>query len=367
MKKDKILFIKKYSANPKFMTNDFEILSEKYDVILNNVKTTNNIFIIFTLIKEFFYLLFNIWRYKAVYIWFADYHSFLPVLFARLAGKKSVICAGGYECTYIPEINCGVFTNVSFSKRIRAFCVTYSLKKCSLILPVDESLIENTNNYIYSDIPGKSPLRDGIKNFIPDIKTPMETLYLGYHTDVFKRTVDSPKANTVISAGLIVNDDEYRRKGFDILVRAAGVMKDVKFVLIGLNEEFCSKLAALNLKNIELHNIVSYDKLIEEYSKAKVFAQISMFEGMPSTICEAMMCECIPVGSDVNGIPNIIGNTGILVHKKSSEEVIKSLYEALALGDENGKKARQRIIENFSLEKRKIRLHQILDKLLQKS
>lgn len=364
MKKEKLLFVKKYDTNPKFMTNDLEILSGEYNVKLNNVKTTANALIILSLIKEFFYLLFNIWKYRLVYIWFADYHSFLPVLFAKLTGKKSIICAGGYECTYIPEINCGVFTKTSLSKRIRAFCVSFSLKNCSLILPVHESLIQNTNNYIYSDIPNKAPLKDGIKNFIPVIKTPMETLYLGYDSNIFMKTSNVPKENTVISAGLIVNDDEYRRKGFDLLVEAAKLMKNVRFVLIGVNDEFYDQINSMNIPNIELYKIVSYDKLIEEYSKAKVFAQISMFEGMPSTICEAMMCECIPVGSDVNGIPKIVEDTGKLVHKKNTADVINALSSALEMDNAYGQKAREHILKEFPFELRKHKLLNIISKLL---
>ena len=49
----------------------------------------------------------------------------------------------------------GVFTNATISKAVRAFCVRFSLKHCNYILPVDETLIEYTNNYIvpfhYSD------------------------------------------------------------------------------------------------------------------------------------------------------------------------------------------------------------------------
>src|SRR5688572_13261566 len=140
-KRDSLLFVKKYNTNPKFISNDLAILSTEYTVKVNNVRTTNNLSILGALTKEFFYLLFNMWHFKLVYIWFADYHSFLPVLFSRLFRKKSVICAGGYECTYIPEINCGVYTSASVSKRIRAFCTSFSLRNCSLILPVDESLI----------------------------------------------------------------------------------------------------------------------------------------------------------------------------------------------------------------------------------
>lgn len=363
MPKDKVLFVKKYNTNPKFITNDIEILSEKYYVRINNVKTTNNLLIILTLVKEFLFLLFNIWRFKTIYIWFADYHSFLPILFSKIFKKKSIICAGGYECTYIPEINCGVFTKSTISKRVRNFCTAYSLRNCSLILPVDESLIENVNTYIYSDVNAKEPLRDGIKNFVT---TPakIETIYLGYDANVFCKKDSIQKKNSVISAGLIINNDEYRRKGFDLLVEAAKMMPETEFVLIGFNDEYYNKVSSMNIRNLTLYKIITYEKLTEEYSKAKVFAQISMFEGMPSTLCEAMMCECIPVGSNVNGIPGIIEDTGFIVYHKNSTDVVDILKKALSSSSELGQKARMRIINNFSLEQRRVKLLDAVENLL---
>jgi len=354
--KKKILFIKNLYQNPKFITNDLEILSKEYSVKLLNFKSRKNALIIFSLLHQFIYLLFNIWKFDLVYIWFADYLSFYPVLFSKILSKKSVICAGGYEATYIPEINMGVFTNASISKSVRAFCVRFSLSNCTYILPVDETLIEHTNNYIYSDIPGKPPLKDGIRNFIPGIKTNFQTMYLGYDPELFKKPEGFKKENSVVSAGLIVNDDEFRRKGFDLLIEAAKLMPDVKFTLIGFDAVNLEKTAGTVTPNVNLMGIVPYSKLIDEYCKAKVYAQFSMFEGMPSSICEAMLCECIPAGSYVNGIPKIIGDTGVLIEKKGPDEVVKALSLALSLPLSKGIEARQHIIELFSFEQREIQL-----------
>ncbi|HRJ85429.1 MAG TPA: glycosyltransferase family 4 protein [Ignavibacteria bacterium] len=362
--KKKILFIKNLYQNPKFITNDLEILSKQYDVKLLNFKSRRNALIIFSLMYQFFYLLFNIWKFDLVYIWFADYLSFYPVLFSKLAGKKSIICAGGYEATYIPEINMGVFTNASISKKVRAFCVRYSLKNCTCILPVDETLIEHTNNYIYSDIPGKAPLRDGIKHFIPGIKTEFRTMYLGYDSDFFRKSDNIIKERSVVSAGLIVNDDEFRRKGFDLLIEAAAEMPEVKFVLIGFDEQHLSKLKNSVTPNVELHGKVPYAKLVEEYSKAKVYAQFSMFEGMPSSICEAMLCECIPVGSDVNGIPKIINGCGYVISKKDTADVRDTILKALDQTEVFAAKARQHIILNFNYSNREKNLLQLVKSIL---
>ncbi len=364
MSNKKILFVKNYYANPKFITNDIEILNKDYNVTLLNVKNRKNALILFSLLKQYIYLFFNTWKFDLIYIWFADYHSFLPILFSKLYFKKSIICAGGYESTYIPEINMGVFTNATISKAVRAFCVRFSLKHCDYILPVDETLIEYTNNYIYSDIPGKPPLKDGIKHFIPGIKSVFRTMHLGYDTGIFKKTDGVKKERSVVSAGLIVNDDEFQRKGFDLLIKAASEMPDIKFVLIGFNEYYLNKLKYETTSNVDAHGIVTYSKLTELYSKAKVYAQFSMFEGMPSSICEAMLCECIPAGSDVNGIPKIINGCGFIASKRDVNDIKAAILKAIELDDSAGIKAREHIMNNFTYQNRSSELLSLIKNIL---
>ncbi len=361
--KNKILFIKRHDSNAKFVTNDIPILKSKYDVKVDEVNVSKSIAFIFTFTVKFFGYLFSLWRYDLVYIWFADYHSFLPILFSKLFRKKSIICAGGYESTYIPEIDMGVFTKATLRKRLRCFCASYSLKNCDLILPVDESLIEHENSYIYSDKPGKPILKDGIKNFV-QVKGRFETVHLSYDSDYFKKNPSIKKEKAVVSVGLITNENEFRRKGFDVLVESSKVLTDTKFILAGLSDEYFQKLKSLNLNNLELYKTVSYDKLIELFSRAKVYSQLSLFEGMPSTICEAMLCECIPVGSSVNAIPHIIGDCGFVVHEKNIQAITKALSDALNADNSLAIKSRERIISLFSPAKRQSHILRHVDTLL---
>ena len=364
MSEGKILFVKHYTANAKFVLNDFDIIKKNFPATLYDAKIKSSLLSVFSFLRQFVFMLFNVHRFELIYIWFADYHSFLPVFFSKMLNKKSVIAAGGYDATYIPEIDMGVFTKTSLKRRFRSFCAEYSLKNCSLILPVDNTLIENVNAYIYSDLPGKPVLKDGIKNMIPGIKTSFRTISLGYDPVVFKRNPEVKKENAVVSAGYIMNENEFRRKGFDLLVESADKLKDVKFILIGLNDFYFEKLTALGKNNLELYKKVSYDELIKLYSRAKVYSQLSLFEGMPSAVCEAMLCECIPVGSDVNGIPDIIGNSGIIVKEKNIDSITGVFENALRMDESTGIKSRQRIMEKYPLQKRESELINILNELV---
>jgi glycosyltransferase involved in cell wall biosynthesis len=83
---------------------------------------------------------------------------------------------------------------------------------------------------------------------------------------------------------------------------------------------------------------------------------------MPNTLCEAMLCECIPIGSNVNGIPDAIGDTGIIVKKRDVMELEAGLRKALELN--TGGKASNRIKENFSFELREKNLISALEEIV---
>jgi hypothetical protein len=102
--KKKILLV--YFSFSTFVEQDYKILSEKYKVDKYHYIHSKRTFIFFyQFLRQFFFLLFRGWKNDAFLIWFADYHSFLPVLFARIFSKKSAIVVGGYDLTAFPSIS----------------------------------------------------------------------------------------------------------------------------------------------------------------------------------------------------------------------------------------------------------------------
>ena len=64
-----------------------------------------------------------------VFCWFADYHSFLPAMICRRLGKPFYLIQGGYDTTYIKEINYGVHTSMW-----RSAMVDYAIRNATLNL-----------------------------------------------------------------------------------------------------------------------------------------------------------------------------------------------------------------------------------------
>ena len=81
---------------------------------------------------------------------------------------------------------------------------------------------------------------------------------------------------------------------------------------------------------------------------------------IPNSVCEAMLCGCLPIGSRVFGIPDIIGNTGILFDTEKDLDQIKD-YIMLDTGEKESKFARNRIISKFDISRRTEKIKENID------
>jgi glycosyltransferase involved in cell wall biosynthesis len=85
-----------------------------------------------------------------------------------------------------------------------------------------------------------------------------------------------------------------------------------------------------------------------------------MAEGFPNALCEAMLCGCIPVGSNVFSIPEIISDTGYILKHRNTSELKQLLISVVNSTEQKSPQAcRKRIAENFPLESRKQKLKEV--------
>lgn len=81
------------------------------------------------------------------------------------------------------------------------------------------------------------------------------------------------------------------------------------------------------------------------YSAASVFVFPSLYEGFGMPVLEAMACGCAVVTSNVSSLPEVVGDTGILVDPYSVEAIAQAIQELLEDPDrraELGRRARER-------------------------
>ena len=331
-KKQKIVLIHKGMRS--FVKKDYQILATHYRVAEFGYTAPKGLVInLWYQLKLLGWLLRHLPGSKLVYIWFAGYHSFLPVLLGRLMKKKILIAIGGYETTYIPEIRYGVFSNP-----LRSFMARFSFKQAHLLLPVDNSILEN------------------LKRFVPDLTTPSRELTTGYDATFWKRI--APKEAMVLTVASLNSEVVFRRKGIDLFIETARLLPDIMFVIVGVEDAVRGLIP--DLTNIQALPATDAQGLRKYYSRAKVYAQFSMYEGFPNVVSEAMLCECIPVVTAVSGMPRQVGECGFVLEERDAHQAAALIQKALQAPPEQGQQCRQRMVEHFPFNKREKELLEIV-------
>lgn len=262
----------------------------------------------FYFILQFFQLLIYAPKTSHYLCYLSGYHSLLPVMFGRTLGKKVYIQCGGTDAMHMPEINYG-----NYRKRLLRDSTLYSFKNCTKIIPVAKALIQQ--DYKYSSL--ISP-HQGLKNLIPYLETPIEVIHKGYDSQFWKDSGSHRPENSFITVAKgISRERKAMIMGMDLLQQLAEAKPEASFTVIG------DPMYSSPLPNIKIIGELSPEKLLKEYNKHQFYLQLSMSECFPDDLAEAMLCGCIPIGTSVGAIPEIIGDAGFILEKKDTTLLLK--------------------------------------------
>jgi glycosyltransferase involved in cell wall biosynthesis len=338
----KILFC--HAGMATFVKTDFDLLSEQYDVIpyQYNLKR-NKMMKVLNIFSSFYISLYWVWRVDVVYVWFGGYHGFFPVLFAKIFRKKSIVIVGGYDASYVPSIEYGVF----YTKGFLLWCIKRIYNWCTWICPVDGSLVKSTN--YYADPTGVG-YKTGILNHVDIDEEKIKVIPTGFDEKKFN-VIERGKTN-ILTVAKIQNLNDVILKGIDVVFAISKLFPEYIFTVVGIDQSYFDKLKNSMPDNVVLKQYVTQNELVEIFNTHKVFLQLSMTEGLPNTLCEAMLCECIPIGSAVGGVAKAIGNSGFVMTEKNINLLCTNIEVALKMDATRGKLARERIITLFPLSAR---------------
>ncbi len=319
-----ILFTSTFHSS--FIDEDIQILRRNYDVSAVVAKG-------WSAPIRFIWHLFTA---DVTFSWFASMYSCLLVFAARLLGKKSIIILGGVDVAKERELQYGIWNS-----RWKAPFIRYGIIHAGAVLAVDEFL--KTEAMRLARYPGEN----------------ITTVPTGYDPEYWKPAGE--KERIVLTVAACPDMLRVKLKGIDTLVSIARQLSKVRFMIIGISPHV---VAALNVpSNVECRPFSSRDEVRGAYQRAKVYCQLSYREGLPNSLCEAMLCECIPVGTRVGGIPTAIGGTGVIVDYGNEQQAADAIRRSLNLPPEDGKQARNRIASHFTLSQREEALKALIAKL----
>jgi glycosyltransferase involved in cell wall biosynthesis len=154
------------------------------------------------------------------------------------------------------------------------------------------------------------------------------------------------------------------QKGYDLFIKAAGLLaasntEDVLFLMVGrgvveTNEELQRWIVDFGGK-ARFKFMGERRDISRIMSVLDVYCLSSLFEGFPNVVAEAMLMQVPCVVTDVGDAKRIVGETGWVVPSNAPIALADALQTVLNMTEKErqarGWVARQRIVENYGMEK----------------
>jgi glycosyltransferase involved in cell wall biosynthesis len=342
------------TVNSSFVLKDQYILERNFKTHSYLIDMGSAFKYAIALIKLFFFLVYRGRKYKVYFVRFADWHTAMISIFKILYDRKLVVVVGGYDVAKIHELNYGA--HVRF---FRGKMVNFTFKKADLLLPNHYKLINYENSFGL-----KKSCKGGINTFVDIENQKIKVVFNGFDSNKFHAGNVEKDQNLALTIAAISNERTFRLKGINYFIEVARSLPQRQFMVIGLKKSVLEKLQIVIPENLIVKEFVPHEKLLEYYQRAKVFCIFSLSEGMPNVLCEAMLSECIPVGSNVSSIPDIIDKYGYIVNNSGINHISEKVEKAFSEGLDLGKNARKHIQQNYPETKREYMLVNIINSFL---
>ena len=270
--------------------------------------------------------------------WFGSVYAGYTVFLAKLFGKRSIVIVAGVDASKDREIQYGIWLNPWKSPFVR-----YAYRHADRVLPVDPFLRREVIRLAEYD--GNN----------------IRCIPFGF--DGTRWFPGGTKERRVVTIAVCEDRSRMKKKGIDKLFDAARKLPQVPFQVLGIRQPLLHQIRPEIPANVDMIEYLPRYQLLPFLQRAKVYCQPSYTEGLPNALCEAMLCECVPVGTIAGGIPTAIGENGYLVPYRDQNGLVAALQDALEAPAERGTGARNRILREFPLERRERELVDVIREL----
>ncbi len=272
-----------------------------------------------------------------VFGWFASWHTLFPVRLARAFKRPSILVVGGYDTANMPEIGYG-----SQRGGVKRWVARTTMSLATRLI---------TNSQFTRD--------EAIRNagVAPDR---VDVIYHGVDAPLCAERKKEPRVVTIAN----VDHDNLQRKGLEPLVRAAHLTAVPIAVIGAWRDNSIDYLRSIAPPNVGFTGWLDDDARDDHLARAKVYVQAARHEGFGLAVAEAMLHECVPVVTRAGALPEVVGDAGIYVNSPAPEDVAEGIRRALDDESGLGQRARQRIVREFPLSRRRERLYALIDSLM---
>ncbi len=214
-----------------------------------------------------------------------------------------------------------------------------------IILPLWKKIIERSRGVI---TPSES-LRQLILRSWKKNPEHIKTIPWGIKTPTLPTT---KKENIILFAGRL-----FERKGAHYLLKAIQNtnIHGYKVVIVGdgpMRQEL--EDLAQGDSRVEFKGWIPREELWKLYARSKIFVFPSIQESFGMVIGESMAAGMTVITSNISAMPEVVGDTGILVQPKSVEEIRTALLQLTSnqkMVRTLGKKAKKRLQTMFTMKK----------------
>ena len=312
-----------------FIRQDIEYLKKEFHLTPYFFNPSNKLLLPFEFLKLFCFLLTA--KKQDVLVSFGGYHSFIAALISRLKGNRIFVILNGVDSAAVPEINYGFLR-----KGVLRFCCKKSYQWADRILPVSESLMHTTNTYAFDD------KKLGLNETFSKNEFKYEVIPNGFDSDFWSPESEIERGKSVIT---VASKNRIELKGVDLFLRLARDHPSYTFYIAGIDS------LENTSSNVKCLGYLKPGKLRTYYSKSQFYFQLSVWEGFGCALCEAMLCGCVPIVSDVNVLKEIVGDNELVLMKKNMDSLI-SLTNSLINTQKNGLIYRERIRKKYPISQR---------------
>lgn len=275
------------------------------------------------------------------------------VVYSKLRRKPSVVVVAGSDVAKSDPTSTGYNARPFWQKHI----IKWTLKNANALVADSKEVL-------------REAIGLGARNTYLSYFAVDEKLY---------RPMNVKKENMGIIVSHLSKQNVERKCLEDIITAMWYVTKkisDAKFVFIGTKLDGFPILEYLALKLGLQKNILFLEsrgmpekEKIMWLNRAKMFVQPSFHEGFGLAMVEAMSCGTPPVVTRKGATPEVAGDSAIYVPIKSPKVLAQTMIRLMK--DDNfrkkmGRKARQRVLENFVYKRRKKEISDIVSRVMKK-